>query len=167
MRGQQKKKKTKVGSFQLDIEPRKAIIDLLARRRKRAREVAKGVGRAGISIGAPAIIGTIREPNFRTGLSLLTVGGLFVLVAPILAIVGYRGHYGVRSKKIKQATHLIGTGLAKEAQTNNKLRELLKNNRYVIIDRRGDIRGTNRSQKCTLGIGRIRLESKKILEEEY
>ena len=66
---------------------------------------------------------------------------------------------------VRQATHNVGAALHKAARSNGELREFLARHKYIFIDRKGRVVGTN--TKGILGAGRMRLETIKILKGEY
>ncbi len=162
-----KSKSKKVGAFEVDLSARTPLNRLLDKRRKRTRKAVSNTVAAGIAAVGAGIVGSaveykqaINDPIFRKGVALIAGFG-FLAAVPMLVRVTYLQHAPI----IKEANHLVAKGLAKEAQKNEKLMGLLKTHRYVIVDRKGDIYGTKR--KRFLGIGRIRLESQKILDGSY
>jgi len=66
---------------------------------------------------------------------------------------------------VREATRLVGNTLVDEANKNRQFRNFLENCEYIIIDNKGRIAATNK--KMFLGIGRIRLDTRKILEGQY
>ncbi|HLC92458.1 MAG TPA: hypothetical protein VJH23_02005 [archaeon] len=109
------------------------------------------------------------------GLSIST-GGVYMLTgephprlvvpgALISAVLLNRIANGVSNDSIHRATLLLGKALGEEAQKNQPLVEFLKPWKYVFVDSTGMIAGTNRPRIA--GIGRLRLETKKILEGKY
>ena len=66
---------------------------------------------------------------------------------------------------VRQATHNVGAALHKAVRSNGELREFLARHKYIFIDRKGRVVGTN--TKGILGAGRMRLETMKILKGEY
>ena len=96
----------------------------------------------------------------------------FLRMAPIIAMCGAAAGIGVgggmymrHSEKVKKATMVVGHALGKEAKKNSSLKDFLIQYPFVIIDAQGNIRGVYR--KRFLKVGRIRLESEKILAGEY
>ena len=79
-------------------------------------------------------------------------------------ILGPANTYFFSGQRVRIATKIVGNALAKEAKEDKVFGNWLKKYKYVIIDSRGNITGTNLPR--ILGIGRIRLSTKKILEEK-
>ncbi len=68
--------------------------------------------------------------------------------------------------EVRAATIAVAKGLQKDViAKNHSVIAFLKHHKYVIVDGAGKITGTNVPR--VLGIGRIRLESKKILNQKY
>ncbi|MDD5162975.1 MAG: hypothetical protein PHD95_02090 [Candidatus ainarchaeum sp.] len=67
---------------------------------------------------------------------------------------------------IRSATKFVGKELSKEALQNQDLKTFLQSYKFVIIDRKGRIRGTDQKQVLQ-GVGRIRLETSRILNNWY
>ena len=68
-------------------------------------------------------------------------------------------------ENVRQATYNVGAELHKESKQNPEMMKFLKQHKYVIIDRKGRIAGTN--FKRILGFGRLRMETKKIIDGKY
>ena len=75
--------------------------------------------------------------------------------------------HGLTRRDARKLTFRVGAELYKEIQLKNnaELEQFLKKHRYVLIDRKGRITGTNSGRK--FGFGRIRLETEKILNGKY
>jgi hypothetical protein len=70
-------------------------------------------------------------------------------------------------KDVRKYTYKAGAELYKEIQLKNniELRQFLEKYKYVLIDRKGRVTGTNSGRK--FGFGRIRLETEKVLNGKY
>ncbi|MDD3160284.1 MAG: hypothetical protein PHQ98_04910 [Candidatus ainarchaeum sp.] len=80
-------------------------------------------------------------------------------------IVRFSRTYAQESKKVKEITHQIGKLLAIESEKNEKFKQQISSKKYLFINNSGEIVLTN--QPRILGIGRLRLETKKILNRAY
>ncbi len=125
---------------------------LLEERRLRKKDTILAV--IGIG-GAGAGVFTLFKPTLKHALAAAIAAGLPAGTAK----------YMQESRKVKEATKRVQKVLVDEAQENPDLVKFLKKYKYVIIDRNGNIAGTNMPR--LLGIGRIRLSAKKIIEGKY
>ncbi len=68
---------------------------------------------------------------------------------------------------IRKATEEVGKVLSKEYKNNSnqELIDIVNNHKYVFVDRKGVVVGTNMPRIA--GIGRLRLDCKKIKSEKY
>lgn len=66
---------------------------------------------------------------------------------------------------MREATRLVGSALHEEAKKDSELMKQLASKRFVIVDSKGTLKLTNLPQ--VMGIGRIRLSTKKILAGKY
>ncbi len=114
---------------------------------------------AGIGASSSFAAALCANPSFREGIAI--IGSVTFVSAVMGGITGFAN----KSKEVARATHLVGKGLAQEAIQNKKLNKLLNHYKYVIVNKKGSIVGTNR--KRFLGIGRLRLDNKKIVLGEY
>lgn len=136
------------------------IKQIVASRQQRAADTKRWILKGGVigTIGGLGI-GLMGRPSSRNG----------AIVALASAITGMASGgaltYASGAKKVKTATLALGKTLSKEAKQNDDLRFFLGKYRYVIVNRNGLIKGTNRPR--IYGIGRYRLESKKIIKGEY
>ena len=80
-------------------------------------------------------------------------------------ITSYFTNYQKSKNKIKKCTIHIGSVLGEEAKRSTKLMGFLTQHKYVLIDGEGELLGTSTGR--VLGIGRVRLECRKILSGEY
>lgn len=80
------------------------------------------------------------------------------------------------NQRIRKATYYVGRELAVEAKRNHDLRAFLEKHRYIYIDRKGKITGADKDyhtkievagEKKTIGIGYVRLSSRRILENRF
>jgi len=131
-----------------------------SRSTKRAMQLSAGlVMPAGIFFG-DWIIQKHRGVFGRPG-----IGKTELMTAGLLAAINAIGSEAFMAGNIRKATYKVGAALFDDASTNKVVREFLESFRYVIIDGKGRVAGTNR--KRILGIGRIRLDTKKILDGHY
>ncbi|MFH0715063.1 MAG: hypothetical protein V1977_04890 [Candidatus Diapherotrites archaeon] len=124
---------------------------------KGMKDSAKYYSKTGGFLGTVAAL--TYNPSFREGVSLvatITAGG---------AIGGAAQEFANQAKKVNKATKLVGRGIGEEAQKNQNLYAFLKKHRYVYIDKKGRVIGTNRGR--ILWMGRMRLDTRKILLNEY
>lgn len=70
-----------------------------------------------------------------------------------------------RKYQIATWTKIVGEQLFYEAKQSPELKHLLETHRYVFIDGEGHVVGTNHNR--ILGVGRMRLDSRKVLSGEY
>lgn len=133
-------------------DSRKAITDLDSGRKVR-RDITIAGAFGGFGSGGFGISfkGPVREATLRTVTA--TIGGLF-------------GFTYASKTYVKDATLKVGKALAKEIGTNIGLKRFLESYKYIYLDRKGHIIGTNKNRKLKL-FGRFRLESKKILDGKY
>ena len=84
----------------------------------------------------------------------------------VVAAAEYAGHFGKgynkASKAVNKATRQVSRGLATTAAKSPDLIDFLGSYKFITIDRKGMLRGTNRERK--FGIGRMRLSTKGILK---
>jgi len=138
----------------------KRRIEALKKHRKRRAVATAEAALAGSMLGYVAAAQALRKNSeFEKLLPVINA-----CAATAAGGVG-GGVYLRHSEEVKKATNLLGVALAKETKKNSQLRDFLLQYRYVIIDGKGNIKGTNSER--FLKIGRIRLESKKILAGEY
>lgn len=79
--------------------------------------------------------------------------------------IGKAAVFSFWAEDIRNCTTAVGQALGKEAKKNKELRDFLGETKYVFIDKKGNLIATNR--KRFFGVGRLRLETKKILAGEY
>ncbi len=96
--------------------------------------------------------------SFRKGAAKVLV------MAAVGAMMGFTATHGGEAM-LASATKNVGVALQKELEHSTELRDFLGTHHYVYVDRKGNLVGTNRGR--ILGIGRIRLESHKILTGKY
>ena len=141
---------------------------LMNAREKRAeelRDTAKVVGQLSGVIGGATALGAkiLYNPSFNQGVKVLAISAAGTAV--IGAAVGTVSRIKPEMKRVREATHLVWKGLLEAAEENRDLKSLLKRWPYVIVDKEGNIVGTNRQR--FLKIGRVRLETNKILTGKY
>lgn len=140
-----------------------AIVWLKTIRKSRHKRILAESTFWGLVFGAEALAKTLwNNESYSEGIRQLAYTGADV--ATVVAGVSY-----LRPKEnggIQRATRLVGVGLCQEVKKNNQeLIQFLKQHKYTIIDRNGEIAGTNRKRFWILG--RIRLDNQKILHGEY
>lgn len=69
------------------------------------------------------------------------------------------------NERIHHSMKMVGKGLYYEARKNPELKSFLEKYRFVYIDPKGRIVGTNRNR--ILGIGYLRLVTRRILSKRY
>ncbi len=74
------------------------------------------------------------------------------VVTGIFASAGVAIHADA-SRNVKKATYRVGAELCKEAKKNKALFDFLTSHKYVLIDRKGRLVGTNK--KAVFGLGRL------------
>ncbi|MFH0970281.1 MAG: hypothetical protein V1776_02355 [Candidatus Diapherotrites archaeon] len=134
---------------------------LLIERRIRAKGVKRMAKIAApLSFGAFALSTFISNPSFREGLARV--------VAVSLGLTGYGAvlPYSFGSSFVRKATQEVGKRLGQESMHNTELKAFLGKYKYVYVDRKGRIAGTN-MPRLIPGVGRIRLQSNKILAGAY
>jgi len=157
---QKTKKKRIFQKRSLPSETRKDIRTLMEKRKARVKKALKSA-----NIGAAAGFGASLHTSLSKNYSFVERVAFIPTVAATTGGIMGVARYAASGKEVKKATKLVGKGLAQVAKQNKYLRDLLGNYSYVIVDRKGNIKGTN--SKRVLGIGRLRLESNKILTENY
>ncbi len=129
-------------------------------REKRVKTALLAASVGGLSgFGGQTMASLQENPSFRKGVSLAAVwaaGGVL-----IGAGLGFAAH----KREVQRATKLVGRALSEETKNNEAFRKWLGQRRYTIVDKNGNLAGTNRTR--VLGIGRIRLENHKILAGTY
>jgi len=131
------------------------------RRKGKILSISYDSGFWGAVFGVEAVL---KEPNlwnissWEEGLKLFANVGLEVgLVVGVVSLVRPSTR-----KKVRKATRKVGRALHQEIESGNQpLIAFLKKYKYVYIDRKGNIGGTNRPR---IIIGRMRLKTKDILE---
>jgi hypothetical protein len=143
----------------LEIETANKAKVLEARKRRIRGVVEELTPAAGIGAAWGAIIAGIKNPSFSKGCAIIAGGAATVLAINTL------NEYSKGSQKVREATKLMGKGIYQEARRSQLLRDALMSTKYVYVNKDGKVVFTNRPR--ILGIGRIRLETKKILNGEY
>lgn len=124
---------------------------------------------AGFCAGGRELVkALIENSSFTTGISMIAKATGFGVASGALLGTGggtvagaiSRGNYDV-----KKATLLVGKGLSQEAKSNIDLQTFLDKYKYVFIDKKLRVRGTNRPR--LFGIGRMRLKSSRISSGWY
>jgi len=133
---------------------------LLEKRRKKRQKKARAGRILGTLMAAPVTVYELQRSGYLKE-GLIAIASAYA----IGRVAGAAARSLTYAKRIRRATRMVGEGMAQELKSNpnSPLRELLKNYRYVVVDRHGNVKGTNR--KRVLAIGRVRLESKKIFEK--
>ena len=133
-------------------------------RKRRIRNTVNGVKIAGTIMGSIGLYEAfkgawISNPSFKSALVSLVseVGRAATIAAPLGALVGNM----VGSDRVKRATLIIGKELFKASKKDASLHHFLSDYKYVFINRKGDLCGTNVPR--FFGIGRMRLKTKEIL----
>ncbi|PIN98100.1 MAG: hypothetical protein COT90_05830 [Candidatus Diapherotrites archaeon CG10_big_fil_rev_8_21_14_0_10_31_34] len=82
------------------------------------------------------------------------------------AIVGRTMTFVAGALEIRKATVAVKKELKKEAKSNFVFNNFLKNYKFIFIDAKGNIVGTNKPRKKFLGIkfGRLRIETKDLIQ---
>lgn len=106
----------------------------------------------GAALGAEALMLELPGISLKTLAIAGSVGG---------SVLGAAVGMAIKNEDVRLATERVGYALATEAKKNTEVKKLLNKFRYVIIDWKGNIVGTNR--KRILKIGRFRLSTADIL----
>ncbi|MFH1664337.1 MAG: hypothetical protein ABH986_06070 [archaeon] len=73
--------------------------------------------------------------------------------------------YSKGSKWVRESTRYLKKKLKEEVRANAELKTFLKDYKYVFVDKKGRLAGTNFPRIAgVLGIGRIRIKTKDIVE---
>lgn len=122
-------------------------------RRERVGPVVNG-GLGGAVVGASTAVFPIllARGSERAG----------VIYGLVTTAVGAVAQYGVNSGHVRRATRALEGSLRDHVGENRPLKTFLEKNRYVFIDRKGQLTGTN-LPRLVPGVGRIRLSSARIL----
>ena len=150
------KKQKLVTKVELSAQ-RQAVIDARKERAKFIRKQSTGWAKVGGVAFAVSALAT--NPSFREGCTTIMHGAGWGTIA------GSIDGYNTESKNVRKATKLVGEGLFEEAQKSKILTKELLSKKYVYVDKYGEIILTNRPR--VLGIGRIRLDTRKIISGEY
>lgn len=142
-------------------EKQDAIDGLLKARKNRSKlgnKMAKqGAGVVGSIAGIRNVV--LENSSMRRGLAQ-------VLVTAIAgAAAGKWFAYGASSIDITNATERVGVALHEEVPHSQELKRFLGSWRYVYVDGKGNLVGSNVGR--FLKIGRMRLETNKILAGMY
>jgi hypothetical protein len=86
----------------------------------------------------------------------------------VLGAVGYGvgSHHPFDIVQIRKATKEVGAQIQLDIHVNIPLRLFIHRYRYVYVDSKGELVGTN-LPRLIPGLGRIRLSCKKILADKY
>ena len=153
------KGRTFKGEFRWNVKRR--INKVMENRKMRARLSAVGVTLAPASVVLSEKLVNMLRGIFSHEMPVAGVAGAAIAAG----IVSTASASLLMNSSIRRATLRAGVALRQEALDNRELREFLQPYKYVIIDRKGRIKGTNR--KRMLGMGRLRLGTKKILNGKY
>jgi hypothetical protein len=143
-------------------------VGLSVSRLEAARKKRKfGARKTGIGIALTTASGAGAIAHYNNGQPLRTI-----MVAGITAAFAYAAGAGgihlANNRKVREATRNVGRELGRRIQESdkkgNQIHNFLQKYRYVYINRKGELVGTNRPRILA---GRMRLESKKILNQEY
>ncbi|MFH0970847.1 MAG: hypothetical protein V1776_05335 [Candidatus Diapherotrites archaeon] len=115
---------------------------------------------ASVGLGASNLVTFVSNPSFRERLARVVTISLSVMGSGAGKVHSY--HF----PGIRQATLEVGKRLGDESLHNIELRRFLGKYKYVYVDRKGRIAGTN-MPRLIPGVGRIRLSSHKILAGAY
>ena len=138
-------------------EARSAVSNLLVSRKDRG---SRAMVFAGIGAGTSAVGALTAELEMHSpiGKGLLRAAA----TSAIAAGAGFAAGYAHGNAEVRKATVSVGQILRKEARTNTELRGLFESHKYVYVDGKGNIAGTNMPR--ILLAGRLRLKSSDILE---
>ena len=143
------------------VDYTRAINELKSERKFRTRFFgAVGVGGTAFAVGVGAMANKFLNPYFSESVSKALLG------AGIAALGAVAGMHAAESSSVRKATQKVGVVLHSELKKSPLLREFLEKYSYVFVDRKGNLVGTNH-KRWFLRVGRIRLESKKIIAGEY
>ncbi|MFA6064979.1 MAG: hypothetical protein WCW44_00920 [archaeon] len=153
--------KTSLTGPRVDVT-KKAIEDLLKLREERARIIRPDKGSMGI-YGAVSLLAhgadyyKAKSLNFHPN-----VMDAMLVAIPLM-------HLGIGTARYRRlinfSTRTVGNALTQELAENEELLKIVKQHKYLFIDKKGGIVATNRPR--ILGIGRMRLDSQKILDGTY
>ena len=137
------------------------IADTITGSRKDRAALTKkfaGIG-AGAAVGV-AVLDARRIVSGPVAKGLAEIAALSAAAGAIGAGIGYiKG-----AKLVRSATRQAGRLIISEARSNPEMRRFLGKYRYVYLDRKGNLAGTNLPKLP--GIGRIRLKTSKLLGKE-
>lgn len=105
------------------------------------------------ALGTATVTAKVATGRPVTSLVIGTIAGTVAAVSTAVHVM--------RGKEVKRATQEIGAALRIAAVRDQKLHAELKAYKYAYVDRKGRIILTNKNR--VFGIGRMRLETEKIL----
>ncbi len=145
-----------------DAEIRRRVRDLQLARKPNRKDVLLGSGVLSTTFALASSVAESLSHNTSFALGVTMIGSATALgVAAGPAVERVASNPGIR-----KATQLVGSSLSSLAKKNAELRAFLNAHRYVYVNGKGQIVGTN-MPRLIPGVGRIRLESKKILARDY
>lgn len=158
---------SRLGEKKVSDEPNKKMdlsVGRLETVRRKRMESIRNVG-LGTSLVATATIGGI---GYLSNGQPLRIGIMAGLAGAFQAALGAGGAHLANNRKVREATKNVGKELGERIQKTdelgNDLYGFLKKFTYVYINKKGEIVGTNRPR---ILVGRMRLESRKIIAEKY
>ncbi len=142
-----KKIKSHKNVFKEDIGNTFLKLDIMTARKNRLTTTI-GTTLAAGSIGALSLFLSPEAAKYVVGVALATGAG-----------IGFK----IESPRVKKATNLFKQGLKRSVESNEKLKLFLQKHKYVYVDRKGRVRGTNRER---VGIGKVRFGRLRIATKE-